>query len=299
MSKENSGHFVSKVLLRQSIDSVRLVIALFTIGAAITKLLYNHFLPELADLDTIRWAIIAMGCVFFATTYLPIKRGMVVTYFSFFLYLLTLCYIIAFVAINRFDPNAVILLILVVGASTVVMNSLFYYGLQCVLILLATLAVYLTNSFESNQIVALLNLILAMGVFGIVVAVRLKLITNVKESHNNLDKLNVMSIIADKEGKIVFVSPSVEKLLGYDPVELVKEGWWKADNLREGWISRDYILNYPNIMPKELASVETVVRNKDGKTVWLNWVNSMLPNGNYMGIALDITKYKSPSGIIS
>jgi len=27
--------------------------------------------------------------------------------------------------------------------------------------------------------------------------------------------------------------------------------------------------------------------------LWFSWVNSMLPNGSYMGVALDITKYKS------
>jgi PAS domain S-box-containing protein len=292
MEKENSGHFVNKVLLRQSIGSVRLVIALFTIGAAVTKLLYDHFLPELADFDTVRWMIIALGCVFFSTTYLRTKRGLVVTYFSFFLYLFTVVYVIAFVVSNQFDPNAVTILILVLGASTVVMNSLFYYILQCIHILLAALVTYLTGNFDNSQIIALLNLTIAMSVFGIVVAIRLQLIASVKESHNNLEKLNVMSIVANKDGEIVFISPSVQKLLGYHPGELVKEGWWRADNLREGWISREYILNYPNIMPKDLVSVETVVVNKEGRQVWLNWVNSMLPNGNYMGIALDVTKYK-------
>ena len=40
-----------------------------------------------------------------------------------------------------------------------------------------------------------------------------------------------------------------------------------------------------------LATSETF--NKDGKKVWFNWVTSMLPNGNYMGVGLDITKYKN------
>jgi hypothetical protein len=74
---------------------------------------------------------------------------------------------------------------------------------------------------------------------------------------------------------------------------LIKDGWWRSQNLREGWISRDYILNYPNILPKEIASMETSIINREGKKLWFNWSNSMLPNGNYMGIALDITRYKN------
>ena len=292
MNQTTESHFVNKVLLRQSIGSVRLVIALFTIAAAVTKLLYNYFLPELADLDTLRWSIIGLGCILFVTTYMKGKRRVVVSYFSFFLYFLTLLYVISFVVINQFDPNAVTILILVVGASTIVMNSLFYYGVQCAVIVVASLFAYLSNSLDGSHIIPFLNLLIAMGVFAVVVNVRLRLISSVSESHANLEKLNVMSIVANKTGEIVFVSPSVQGLLGYEPNELMKDGWWNANNLCKGWIHRDYIVNYPNIMPQEIVSMETNVSSKGGKTVWLNWANSMLPNGNYMGVALDVTKYK-------
>ncbi len=293
MNQEPTSPFVTKVLLRQSIGSVRLVIALFSVTAAVTKLLYDRFLPELTDLDAVRWTIIGLGSVAFVSTYFRFKRGIVVTYFSFFLYLSTLLYVIAFVLINRFDPNAVIILILVVGASSVIINRLFYYGVQSVIILLASMLAYSSSHLGHENLMAFLNLIIALGVFGIVITVRLKLISSVKNSHSTLEKLNVLSIVANKEGEIVFVSPSVRNLLGYDPKELVKDGWWSSQNLRDGWISRDYILNYPNILPKEIMSMETSLLSKDGKKVWFSWVNSMLPNGNYVGVALDVTKYKN------
>jgi PAS domain S-box-containing protein len=284
MNEETNSPFVSKVLLRQSIGSVRLVIALFTITATITKLLYDRFLPDLKDLDVIRWAIIALGCVFFGITYYRHKRGVIVTWFSFILYTSTLLYVIAFVVINQFDPNAVTILILVVGASSVIINSLFYYGIQCFIILLAAQVAYAGFDLSSESLIAFFNLLLALAVFGIVITVRLKLLSNIKNSHDHLEKLNVISIVANKAGEIVFVSPSVRKLLGYEPDELVKDGWWDAQNLREGWISREYILNYPNILPKEIATMETSIVNREGKKMWFNWSNSMLPNGNYMGI---------------
>jgi PAS domain S-box-containing protein len=293
MNQEPTSPFVTKVLLRQSIGSVRLVIALFTVTAAVTKLLYDRFLPGLSDLDAVRWTIIGLGSVSFVSTYFRFKRGLVVTYFSLFLYLSTLLYVIAFVLINRFDPNAVIILILVVGASSVIINRLFYYGVQSVIILLASMFAYSGSDLGNENLIAFLNLVIALGVFGIVITVRLKLISSVKNSHSNLEKLNVLSIVANKAGEIVFVSPSVRNLLGYDPKELVKDGWWTSQNLREGWISRDYILNYPNILPKEIMSMETSLLNKEGKKVWFSWVNSMLPNGSYVGVALDITKYKN------
>jgi PAS domain S-box-containing protein len=293
MTPESNSPFVKKVLLRQSIGSVRLVIALFTVTAAVTKLLYDRILPELDDLDGVRWTIIGLGCLFFVSTFFRYKRGVVVAYFYLFLYLCTLLYVIAFVLINRFDPNAVTILILVVGASSIVINSLVYYGVQSGIIVLASVFAFSGEHLGNENLIAFYNLMLALGVFAIVITVRLKLLLSVKNTHANLEKLNVLSIVANKSGEIVFVSPSVRNLLGYEPKELVKDGWWNSKNLREGWISRDYILNYPNILPKELMSMETSFLNKEGKTVWFSWVNSMLPNGNYVGVALDITKYKN------
>ena len=293
MTPQPNSAFVKKVLLRQSIGSVRLVIALFTVTAAVTKLLYDSFLPSLNDLDEVRWTIIGLGCLLFLSTWFRFKRGVVVSYFSFFLYLCTLLYVVAFVLINHFDPNAVVILILVVGASSVIINSLAYYGVQCGLIVMASLFAFSNSSLGDEHLIAFLNLMLAQGVFGIVIGVRLKLISSVMNSHSNLEKLNVLSIVANKSGEIVFVSPSVRNLLGYEPKELVKSGWWRSPNLRDGWISREYILNYPNILPKEIMSMETSLRTKDGKSVWFSWANSLMPNGNYVGVALDITRYKT------
>lgn len=295
MNHEPSTPFVTKVLLRQSITSFRLVIALFTVTSAVTKVLYDRFLPGIQDFDQVRWSIIILGVLLFVSTYIRFKRWITVPYFSLLLYLATLLYVITFVTINRFDSNAVIILILVYGASSVIINSLFYYGIQSVITLLACVGAYLSFGLENVNQIGFLNILIAMGVFGVVMTVRLKLISDVKNSYSNLEKLNVLSIVANKDGKIVFVSPSVQPLLGYKPEELMKSGWWDTKNLRDGWISRDHIATYPNILPPEIVSMETTLLSKDGKKMWFNWVNSITPTGSYVGVALDITKYKNIS----
>jgi PAS domain S-box-containing protein len=291
MTQDSGSSFVKKVLLKQSIASFRLVIGLFTVSSAITKLLYDQFLPELRDFDQIRWAIIGLGVVLFAFTFVRFKRRIIVPVFSLLLYLATLLYVIAYVTVNKFDPYTVIILLLVYGVSSVVINSLPYYGLQCVITILVCGTSYLTLGPENGNIVGFLNILIAMAVFGVVMTVRLKLIADIRGSHASLEKLNVLSIVANKSGRIVFVSPSIKSLLGYTPNELLREGWWSSD-LRDGWISRDYIVNYPNIVPKEIASIERVLLAKGGEKVWLNWENSILPNGDYMGVAFNITRYK-------
>ena len=291
MPQEPGSSFVTKVLLRQSIASFRLVIGLFTVASVVTKLLYDQFLPELRDFDQIRWTIIGLGIVLFASTFVRFKRRITVPVFSLLLYLATLLYVIAYVAVNQFDPYAIIILLLVYGVSSVVINSLFYYGLQCIITVVAFGISYLSLGLENGNIIGFLDILIAMGVFGVVMTVRLKLITDIQSSHASLEKLNVLSVVANKSGGIVFVSHSIKSLLGYTPNELLREGWWSSD-LREAWISRDYIVNYPNIVPKEISSIERVAIGKDGEKVWLNWENSILPNGNYMGVAFNITKYK-------
>lgn len=165
--------------------------------------------------------------------------------------------------------------------------------MQSGIIVLASFFAYSSASLGNENFIAFLNLMLALAVFAIVITVRLKLISTLKNSQSNLEKLNVLSIVANKHGEIVFVSPSVRNLLGYEPKELMKDGWWNSQNLQEGWINRDYILNYPNILPKEIMSLETSLLSKEGKKVWFSWVNSVLPNGNYVGVALDVTRYKN------
>jgi PAS domain-containing protein len=219
MSPEPNSTFVNKVILRQSIGSVRLVIAVFAVTAAVTKLLYDRFLPGLKDLPEVRWTIIGLGVLFFFATFFRYKRGVVVAYFSLFLYMCTLFYVMAFVLINAFDPNAVIILILVLGGSSVIINSLSYYGVQSVIVVLASMFAYSSSDLGNEKLIAFLNLMIALGVFGIVITVRLKLISSVRSSHSALEKLNVLSIVANPSGEIVFVSPSAKNLLGYDPKE--------------------------------------------------------------------------------
>lgn len=292
MNQKPSEKLISQIILGQSIGSVRIVIALFVLSAASLKLLYDNYLPNLIDFDALRWGIIVLGCVFFISTFIKFKTSAFISYLSFFVYMLTLVYIVSFVLVNHFDASAVTILILIIGASTIIINSLAYYGIQASIIVVASLVVFASNVISPENSIAFFNLLLANGVFAIVIFVRLKLISSVKHSHANLEKLQVLSIVSNKLGEIVFVSPSVRSLLGYEPTDLLKQGWWQMGNLATGWISQQHILNYPNVIPKELISMECRVTTKNRAVKWLNWANSVLPNGSYMGIAIDITKYK-------
>jgi len=291
MEHKNNSTIIAHIIQGQSISSVRLVVALFVLCSAVMKLLYDQYFPEIIDFDLARWTIIVLGIIFFLSTFFRYKSSVTILNLSFSLYLLTLVYVVYFMLINHFNPSIVTILILVIGASTIIINNLIYYGIQSSLIVFASVIVYHNNALNNESTIAFFNLLIAIGVFAIIIAVRQKLISSVRYSYSYLEKLKVLSIIANKKGEIVFVSPSVLSLLGYEPVELLEEGWWNNHNLSQSWITREHILNYPNIIPKDIVSMESSITAKNGGTVWVKWENSVLLNGNYMGIALDISKY--------
>jgi PAS domain S-box-containing protein len=290
--EQSSNRVITKVILGQSVGSVRIVTGLFVVCSVIMKILYDRFLPGLIDFDVARWGIIILGFLFFSSTFLGRLSSTLATYLSFFLYSITLTYVVYFALINHFDPNATAVTVLVIGAGTIVINSLSYYGLQSGLIIFVSAVFFFNDELSQENTISFINLIIAIGVFATVIVVRQRLRYSVGLSHSFLEKLQVLSILANKKGEIVFVSSNVRSLLGYERNELLRHGWWKYTNLSKGWITREHIAHYPNIIPKEIATMENSVLTKDGRTVWLNWVNSILPNGNYMGIALDVTKYK-------
>src|SRR5271154_2770352 len=119
MEQRNSKKIITQIILGHSIVSVRIIVALFVVCSAVMKLLFNIYMPHLVDFDILRWTIIILGTMFFLSTFYKPKPSKVTPYLSFFLYLLTISYVVYITLINHFNPNITIILILVVGASTV------------------------------------------------------------------------------------------------------------------------------------------------------------------------------------
>ena len=59
----------------------------------------------------------------------------------------------------------------------------------------------------------------------------------------------------------------------------------------EGWIIRSIFELYTFFRGNDIQ--ETSLLSKEGKKVWFSWVNSIMPNGNYVGVGLDVTRYKN------
>lgn len=291
MEYKTPSKIITRIILGQPIASVRLMAAIFVICASVMKLLTDYYIPEFIDAALVRWSLIILVAVYFVFMYVY-RAPTLIAFGTLILYSAVLIYSVYLLIINLFHPAAVIFFVLILAGGTITINSMLIYIILSFHILLSMFITFNIYSLTNEQIVSFYNIIISILVFGVILHIRLKLRSSVAFHHSYLEKINALSIIVSKSGEIIFISPSIHKLLGYKPKEVLGDNWWGIDSLSKCWIAKDHILLFPNIMQSDLKTFESQVKTKSGETIWLNWNNSILPNGNYMGIGLDITQYK-------
>lgn len=291
MEYKTPSKIITRIILGQPIASVRLMAALFVIGASAMKLLTDYYIPEFVDSSLVRWSLIGLVAAYFVFMYIY-RVPTLIAFGTLILYSAVLVYSVYLLVVNLFHPAAVIFFLLILAGGTITINSMLIYIILSFHILLSLFITFNIYSLTNEQIISFYNIIISILVFGVILHIRLKLRSSVAFHHSYLERINALSIIVNKLGEVIFISPSIKKLLGYQPKEVLGQNWWGIDSLARCWISKEHILLFPNIMQSDLKTFESEIKTKSGETIWLNWNNSVLPNGNYMGIGLDITQYK-------
>ena len=106
---------------------------------------------------------------------------------------------------------------------------------------------------------------------------------------NNVDS---MIFVSDKEGKILFASPSVEKMLGYTESEILGDNWWRITYESEHQASKvkNAIYNYVFYQTKDFTDIsKRRIKTKSGDYKWIEWQLSKGVNETYISIGTDIT----------
>ena len=110
-----------------------------------------------------------------------------------------------------------------------------------------------------------------------------------------LQRVKPLVLVSDKEAQITYASPSVKTVLGYEPQEMLGDGWWQHSSFdpEEGKREKSYI--------RDLAVPETVVpgepyerrvKDKAGKLHWILWQDVKGPDDLVIGVGHDITERK-------
>jgi two-component system, sensor histidine kinase PdtaS len=115
-----------------------------------------------------------------------------------------------------------------------------------------------------------------------------------------LDDINAIILVADQQGNIVFANRAIKSILGYEPEDVLGNGWWQltandpstglSKDLRKS-ITGDLAAGKIDLKHRHLF--ESALRTKDGSLVWTQWTNTLTDDGFLVGIAQNITEKKA------
>ena len=113
-----------------------------------------------------------------------------------------------------------------------------------------------------------------------------------KQSDTIINSVDSMIFVSDREGNVIFASPSIEKMLGYTPDEILGDKWWNVtyDNPQQANKVKNAISNYVFLHTKDFTDIsKRKIKTKDGTYKWIEWQLSKGVNNTYISIGTDIT----------
>ena len=111
-----------------------------------------------------------------------------------------------------------------------------------------------------------------------------------------LNSIGNLVLVANTKAEIVYVSPSVRNIIGYEPNEILGEGWWEVERISGGDVQaeKEYIRNAAAGEAKaDITAYEHRIRHKDGTWRWLMLSDMKGPRDLLIGIGVDITSIKA------
>ncbi|RXP63562.1 response regulator [Lutibacter sp. HS1-25] len=112
------------------------------------------------------------------------------------------------------------------------------------------------------------------------------------QSETIIKSVDLMIIVSNKEGNVLFASPAVEKMLGYTVEEILGDKWWKViyDNPFQALKIKNAIIDYVFLYTKEFTDIsKSKIKTKNGDFKWIEWQYSKGLDDTYISIGTDIT----------
>lgn len=110
-----------------------------------------------------------------------------------------------------------------------------------------------------------------------------------------LAKLNSLIVVVNHQGKVEYVSPSAKKILGFEPEQLMGEGWWDLTRIDELERADIKALTFQQLKQDSLLEAvpyERLLKTATGGDRWILWNTSKGPANTLVGIGHDITDRK-------
>ena len=113
-------------------------------------------------------------------------------------------------------------------------------------------------------------------------------------SETILHNLNTLLVVIDPGGEVSYVSPSVQRLLGFDSADLLGSGWGQLPrrSAEESASVKTEILSLLKRPGGSLPSYEREMRSARGEQKYIMWNVCRSDDGGLVGIGYDVTERK-------
>ena len=115
------------------------------------------------------------------------------------------------------------------------------------------------------------------------------------QTNSILENIDSIVLLTNIDGEVVYTSPCVKKLIGFEPSEIIGNNWWK-----ETFTAKDESERVKNKLISYLKNNETIRKNnhprllkcKDGSLKWFEWHNSRGVDNSIISVGFDISEKK-------
>ena len=117
-----------------------------------------------------------------------------------------------------------------------------------------------------------------------------------------LEKLNSLIVVVNHHGKVEYVSPSAKRILGFEPQQLMGEGWWNLTRTNEIERADIKALTFRQLEQNSLMEsvpYERLLKTATGGDKWILWNTSKGPANTLVGIGHDITDRKKSEQLLA
>ncbi len=194
--------------------------------------------------------------------------------------------------INNLHPVLVMTLLVVMAASSLLLDHIRAVVAYSIAILIATALLMFMSSqtAEYNTWLLLLGVVISLIITFVTVVSRLNIFNRLIFADTTLNNSRSLVIATDATGNIVYVSRSIKAVLGYQPEELMGDGWWKvrSQDEEENAKMREKVSTFKGTT----APYVSIVTAKNGTKKWIQWVDTELPGEIRVGIGMDVSDRK-------
>lgn len=258
----------------------------------LSGILCRLFIPDLEMNGIVQLSIGAIMLLCGFGTYLyegARKYCTTIAYIGFSLLTLHVFYL---TYINNLDPVLVVTIMIVMTASGMLLDHIRAVVAYSVAIVLATaLLMFMAGETSGYNVwLLLLGVMISLIITFVTVVSRLNIFNRLIFADTTLNNSRSLVIAADKTGKIIYVSRSVKAVLGYQPEEMLGDGWWKvrSQDEEENQKMREKVSSFDGTTAPYVATVTA----KNGTKKWIQWVDTQLPGDMRVGIGMDVSDRK-------